>query len=104
MPPKRPDLVLPPDVPHIELDVLEGDRLDVEADRWDRSHLLLGFQFVEDGLNTRDQLAIGKVRFKIEQRNVGAPSIILVFPAASRPSIRRRISVEPKILPNILEN
>lgn len=29
--------------------------------------------------------------------------ILLVFPAASRPSINRRISFDPKILPIILE-
>jgi hypothetical protein len=28
---------------------------------------------------------------------------ILVFPAASRPSMSRRISRDPKILPNILD-
>ena len=32
VPPQRPDLVLPADIPHVELDVLVGHRLDVEPD------------------------------------------------------------------------
>ena len=70
VPPKRPNLVLPAHVPHVEFDVLVGDGLDVEADRRDRCHILVEFEFVEDGWNARDQLARGKLRS--EQRNVEA--------------------------------
>ncbi len=35
MPPKRPNLILPSHVPHVELDILVRDGLDVEADGGD---------------------------------------------------------------------
>ena len=35
MPPQRPNLILPSHVPDIELDILIGDGLDVEADGGD---------------------------------------------------------------------
>lgn len=49
MPPERTDLVLSTDVPHIELDVLVGESLDVEPDGWDGGHRLVEFQLVENG-------------------------------------------------------
>lgn len=49
MPPKRSDLILAADVPHVELDVLVGDRLDVESDSGDGSDVLAELELVEDG-------------------------------------------------------
>lgn len=47
--PERSNLVLAADIPHIELDILIGNTLDVEADGGDRSHVLVAeFQFVEN--------------------------------------------------------
>jgi hypothetical protein len=47
--PQRADLVLAADVPDVELGVLVGDGLDVEADRGDGSDVLVEFELVEDG-------------------------------------------------------
>lgn len=47
--PKRADLVLTTHIPYVELDILIGDTLDVEANRGDGCHLLVGeFKLVED--------------------------------------------------------
>lgn len=49
MSPKRTDLVLTTDIPHIELDILIGDALDVESDGGDGGHVLVAeFQFVQN--------------------------------------------------------
>ena len=48
MPPQRPNLVLPPHVPHIELDVLIRDGLDVEADSRNGGDLGVELELVED--------------------------------------------------------
>lgn len=48
MSPQRPDLVLPTHIPHIELNVLVSDCLDVEADRGDRGNVLVELQFVKN--------------------------------------------------------
>ena len=49
MPPKRPDLILPSYIPNIELDILIGDSLDVEADSRDGRDVGVELEFVEDG-------------------------------------------------------
>jgi len=41
MSPERPDLVLSTDIPHVELDVLHVDRLDIEPNRRNRGHLVI---------------------------------------------------------------
>ena len=41
MSPERPDLVLSTDIPHVELDVLHVDRLNIEPNRRDRGHLVI---------------------------------------------------------------
>ena len=48
MAPQRADLVLPAHVPHVELDVLVRDGLDVEADGGDCGDVLVELEFVED--------------------------------------------------------
>ena len=48
MSPKRANLILPSHIPNIELDVLIGDSLDVEADGRNRSNVRVELQFVED--------------------------------------------------------
>ena len=48
MPPQGPNLVLPAYVPDIELYVLIGDGLDVEADGRDGGDVLVEFELVED--------------------------------------------------------
>ena len=48
MPPQRPDLVLTADIPHVELDILVSDRLNVETNCRDRCHVLPQLQLVEN--------------------------------------------------------
>ena len=48
MPPQGPNLILAADVPHIELDVLVGDGLDVEADGGDGGDVLAQFKLVQN--------------------------------------------------------
>lgn len=49
MPPERSNLVLAAYVPHVELDILVRDRLDVEAHGWDGGDVLAELELVEDG-------------------------------------------------------
>lgn len=49
MSPQGPDLVLATDIPHVELDVLVGDGLDVEADGGNGGNVLAELQLVQDG-------------------------------------------------------
>lgn len=49
VPPQRTDLVLTANIPHVEFDILIRHGLDVEAHGRDRSHVLVEFEFVEDG-------------------------------------------------------
>lgn len=46
--PQRPDLVLAAHVPDVELDVLVGHVLDVEADGRDCGDVLVEAEFIED--------------------------------------------------------
>ena len=48
MPPKRPDLILPSHIPNIELDILIGDGLDVEADSRDGGDVGVELELVKD--------------------------------------------------------
>ena len=118
MSPKRPNLILSADVPNVETCVLVRDGLDVEADSGNGVDFARGarreLEGVEDGFE-RVLLADCSDNFcpflpsKQLQREACAlrcnmPPIqlaetdVLVFPAASRPSINRRISLLPKIL------
>ena len=47
--PQRPDLVLAPHIPDVELGVLVCDGLDVEADGGDGRDVLVELELVEDG-------------------------------------------------------
>lgn len=49
MTPQRTDLVLAADVPDVELGVLVGDGLDVEADGGDGGDVRVELELVEDG-------------------------------------------------------
>lgn len=49
MPPERTDLVLATDIPDVELDVLVGDGLDVEAHGGDGGDVLAELELVENG-------------------------------------------------------
>lgn len=49
VPPEGADLVLAPDIPHIELDIFVSNRLHVEAYGGDGGDRLAQFQFVQDG-------------------------------------------------------
>lgn len=49
MSPQGTNLVLTTDIPDVELDILVGDGLDVEADGGDGGDVLAKLQFVEDG-------------------------------------------------------
>lgn len=48
VPPQRTNLVLATHIPNIELDILVGNRLDVEADSRDRGDVLAEFELVKD--------------------------------------------------------
>ena len=90
MPPQRPDLILPSHIPHIEFDILVSDRLNIKAHSRNGRDVLIKLEFVEDRCDTSYQQL--QVSGRIEERR------ILVFPAASNPSMSRRISLDPKIL------
>jgi hypothetical protein len=90
--PQGTDLVLASDIPDVELGVLVCDGLDVEADGGDGCDVLVELELVEDGC--------ARVNNRSRRRH---RAVLLVFPAASRPSISRRISLDPKILPIIFE-
>ena len=49
MSPQRPNLVLPTHIPHIELNILVGHRLNVEADCGDGGDVLVELEFVKYG-------------------------------------------------------
>lgn len=89
MPPQRTNLVLTTDIPDIEFHVLVGDALDVESDGGDGGDVLVEFQFIQNGYLVNFSPRAERIR-QFDS---------LVFPAASRPSMRMRISFEPKILP-----
>lgn len=120
--PEGSDLVLSSYVPYVELYVAVGDRLDVEPDRWDGRHRLVQLQLVQDRYKSKadqdsvsdGQLVGGGVRIAYtgragaasgrrgrgeEEGGPGQTCDSLVFPAASSPSMRIRISLLPKILP-----
>ena len=93
--PKRSDLVLPANVPNVEFHVLVCYRLDVEANSRNGGYVLVKFELVEYRCALRSVYGKGLVARPYCN--------VLVFPAASRPSMRRRISLEPNILPIIFE-
>ena len=99
--PKRSNLVLPAHIPHVELDILIGHGFDVEAHGRDGGNILVQFQLVEDRY-----LAVSVVQdSRPVWRNLSpaGTKYSLVLPAASRPSMSKRISRDPKILPIILD-
>jgi hypothetical protein len=49
MPPQWTNLILTTDIPDIEFDVLVGHTLDVESDGGDGGHVLVEFQFIQNG-------------------------------------------------------
>lgn len=59
MSPQRPDLVLSAHVPNVESRVLVCHRLDVEAYCRYRGHVLVEFEFVEDGCETGGSIVSG---------------------------------------------
>lgn len=112
MPPQRPNFILPSHVPNVELDIFIRDRLDVEADSGDSGDVGVELELVEDryGTDTLFAVSLGfcdNTGDSIVERYSGAKGMkkthLLVFPAASRPSMSRRISRDPKILPMIFE-
>jgi hypothetical protein len=48
MPPQRPNLILPAHIPHIKLNILIRDRLNIEPHGRNGCHVLIELQFVED--------------------------------------------------------
>lgn len=108
MPPQRPDLTLPTHIPHVEFDVLIRHRLDVEPDCWDGRYVLVELKLIQDRCQHQShQPNYSKYRqwrHEVEARGPrGEREIVLVLPAASNPSISKRISFDPKILPIILD-
>lgn len=97
MPPQRPDLVLSSYIPDVELDIFVCDRLHVEADCRDSGDVLVELELVQDSYTT-DQTSDTWTT-----ACTAMCDLVLVFPAASKPSMSRRISFDPKILPIILE-
>ena len=98
VPPKRPNLILPSHIPNVKLDILIGDGLDIEADSRDGSDVGVELQLVED-CSSR---LLAWLRQAPDCRS-SSDENLLVFPAASKPSMSRRISLDPKILPMIFE-
>jgi hypothetical protein len=92
MAPQRPDLVLSSYVPDIELCILVRYGLDVEANSWNSGDILFELEVVEDSCGCQ---------LKYLDHNTGVN--LLVLPAASKPSINRRISLDPKILSSSFE-
>jgi len=92
MAPQWPDLVLSPYIPDIELCILVGYGLDVEADGWNGGDILFELEVVEDSYGCQ-----------LKYLDYSAGDDSLVLPAASRPSINRRISLDPKILSSSFE-
>ena len=109
MAPEGADFVLPANVPDVEFDVFVGYCFDVEADGGDRGDVLVEFELVEDcwGGDCQWTCSLGGTAWLSSLRSRGWVECrcvdLLVFPAASRPSMSRRISFDPKILPIILE-
>ena len=95
MSPERTNLVLTTDVPNVEFDVLVGYSFDVEADGGDGGYVGIELELVQNCY--AQNVSIGK-KGKLDCSNG-----ILVFPAASKPSMSRRISLEPKSLLMIFE-
>ena len=116
--PKRPDFILSADIPNVETGVLVRDGLDVEADGGNGVDFAGGagrqLEGVQDSFR-RMLSAAGSndfcASFPSKQRQHETCAVrrnmppirlaevdVLVFPAASRPSISRRISLLPKIL------
>jgi len=95
MPPERADLILTADIPHGELDVLVLDGLNVEA--WFPKSTRCPCSLLSD-----DNIPMVGMVVTI------SPSFSLyrmvVFPAASRPTIRMRISFFPHSLSKSFEN
>ena len=103
MSPQRPDFILSSNIPDVELDILVCDSLDVEANCGDGGYGLVELELVEDCCY---RLVISDVVSELwlyasllGRKGRG----LLVFPAASSPSISKRISLEPKSLPIIFE-
>jgi len=48
MPPQRPNLILPTHIPHIKLNILIRDRLNIKPHRRNSRHVLVELQLVED--------------------------------------------------------
>jgi len=91
--PQRPDLVLSSYIPDIELCVFIRYGFDVEADSGNGSDVLFELEVVEDGCTVCQLMPLDH----------GARGFSLVLPAASKPSINRRISLDPKILSSSFE-
>jgi hypothetical protein len=49
MSPQRTDLVLSTDIPHVKLDILVCNSLDVESDSGDGGHVLVQLELVQNG-------------------------------------------------------
>jgi len=87
--PKKPQTY-----PNVELDVLVHDCLDVESDCGNGRDRLVELELIQDRWI--------KTAVKKEEKKHDTKINVLVFPAASRPSMRIRISLLPKIFDNIL--
>jgi hypothetical protein len=94
MSPQRTDLVLAADVPNIEFCVLVRHGLDVEADGGNGGDVLVELELVEDSWRSHN---ISNCPPRMCSEKISRAHV-LVLPAASRPSIRSRISLDPKIL------
>ena len=107
MPPQWPDFVLSSHIPDVELDILVGDCFDVEADCGYRGDVLVQFEFVEDcwmeEVSARRNTKLASSDLMEGTQIETKTGSILVFPAASSPSMSRRISLDPKILPIIFD-
>jgi hypothetical protein len=112
VPPQGSDLVLPTNVPNSELDVLVLDSLDVES--WEMirrcRYIVSRCLFTDRGNSSAVDIDISLLSDPAKSRDTYtiSPSLSLyrmvVFPAASRPTIKILISFFPHSLSNNFEN
>lgn len=93
MSPQRADLVLTSDVPDIEFGVFVRNGFYVEADSGDSRDVLVELELIQ---NSYTETPSASPR-NTHERGYGE-GYVLVLPAASSPSIRSLISLDPKIL------
>lgn len=71
MSPERPDLVLPADIPDIELDVLVCNTFNVEANCWYSGDILIELELIEDCYREVVSLSFGNIPLVATRKRIG---------------------------------